>query len=117
MRARLDYHGTRRSLARHLLRNAEAHEAGSWNYLDKEFEETESAVPREGYPEIETLLMALEFWRAWIDASREDWVRPGAIGEADWPRLARRIVAALESDLEIDDPVIVNEFGPRRPTR
>ena len=115
MRRRFDYHGTRRALARRLLHNAEAHEAGSWNYLDQEFETIDRAVPREGHPEIESLLVALGFWKAWIAASRQGWAGPGPLGRADWPRVARRIVAALESDLEIDDPAILDEFGPRRP--
>ena len=117
MRPGLDYHRTRKSLARHLLSNAEAHEAGSWNYLDKGYQEIERAVPREGYPEIETLLIALDFWKAWIDASRGGWQASGGIGEADWPRLARRIVTALESDLEIEDPAILGGFGLRGAVR
>ena len=117
MRRRFDFHGTRKALARHLLRNAEAHEAGSWSYLDKGYEEIERGIPREGHPEIETILVAIDFWAAWIEASRGNRERPGPIGREDWPRLARRIVAALESDLEIDDSEILNEFGPRRPAR
>jgi hypothetical protein len=104
----------RKSLARHLLRNAEAHEAGSHNYLDKGYGEIERAVPREGYPEIETFLIALDFWRAWIEAGRRGWRGSEGIEGTDWPRLARRIVAALESDLDVDDPTILGLFGPRK---
>lgn len=107
----------RRLLARHLLRNAEAQEAGSWSYLDKGYEEIARRIPREGYPEIETILIALDFWKAWIEASRSGWRHPTSTDEQDWPRLARGIVAALESDREVDDPLILARFGPRAPGR
>lgn len=114
MRPKFDHHETRKLLARHLLRNAEAHEAGSWNYLDKGYAEIMRGLPREGYPEIETLLVALDFWGAWIEASRHDWRQHEEIGADDWPRLARRVVEALESDREIDDPAVLGQFGLRR---
>jgi hypothetical protein len=115
MRSDFDYHGTRKNLARLLLRNAEAHEAGSWNYLDRDYEEIERAVPREGYPEIETLLIALDFWKAWIESILHGRPIRAEIRQEDWPLLARRIVDALESDRGIDDPTILTRFGLRRP--
>jgi hypothetical protein len=117
MRPRLDYDRIRRLLARSLLHNAEAHEAGSHNYLDRGHEEIERSVPLEGYPEIETLLIALDFWKAWIEASRTGWPDRAEFGKEEWPRMARRIVSALEADREIDDPVLTSRFGPRRRVR
>jgi len=113
MRTALRHHEARKLLARRLLRNAEAQEAGSWSYLDKGYAEIERGIPREGYPEVETLLVALDFWKAWIEASRRGWTDSDEAGEEDWSRLARRIVAALEADRAIDDPAILDRFGPR----
>jgi hypothetical protein len=117
MRRKLGYHEARKLLAHHLLRNAEAHEMGLHNYLDDGFETVDRGLPREGYPDLAKLLVALELWRGWIDASRRQWHDRRGIREEDWGRLARTVVAALEADVEIDDPEVLAAFGPRFPVR
>lgn len=114
MRRRLDYDEARKRLIHHLLRNAEAHESGFHNYLDRGYEELSADLPREGYPELLKLLIAANFWDAWIDASNHDWRHYKGIRADDWPRLARSIVEALEQDREIDDPEILRHFAPSK---
>ena len=111
MRRQFEYDEARRYLIHHLLRNAEAHESGFYNYLDRGYEELDAGLPREGYPELLKLLIALNFWDSWIDASNHDWKHYRGIRAGDWPCLARRIVEALERDREIDDPVVLNNFS------
>jgi hypothetical protein len=46
-----------------------------------------------------------------LDSSIHDWKYYDGIRSSDWPRLARLIIADLEADREISDPLVIARFG------
>jgi hypothetical protein len=109
----LTYTEAKRSLIENLTGDAVAHESGRYRNIGSGFDELDANLPRDGGPEFEQLFIALAFWDGWIDARNHDWQYYDEIGEADWPALARRIVASLASGQEITEPAVLRHFDFR----
>ena len=99
----LSYEEGRQEMIKGLLRAAAAHEAGRLALIEipESYDLLDFGLPRDGGPEFDKLLVALEFWGGWIDSRNHDWQYYDGIGAADWPRLARSIAADLDVDREI----------------
>jgi hypothetical protein len=98
-----------------LLRCISEHEAGRLLALDTSIDETfdrfDGMLPRDAGPEFDKICVAFEFWAGWMDSSIHDWKYYDGIRASDWPRLARLIIADLEADREISDPLVLARFG------
>lgn len=91
-----------------------AHESGDLRAIDEGYDQLDTELPRDAGPEFDKLLVALEFWDSWIDASNHDWLYyPGLVAE-DWPQLARAIVQDFQQDRDITDERVLEHFDFRR---
>lgn len=109
----LSYNEARQTLIAELTRDAEAHEADRYLDIGAEFERVDAELPRGQGSEFDKFFIAFHFWDGWIDARNHNWQYYEGIEERDWPRLARTIVEALESDQEITDPLVLKHFDFR----
>lgn len=102
-----------------LTRDAVAHEAQRFKDVGIGFDELDAGLPRGLGSEFDKLFIALNFWDGWIDARNHDWQYYKGIREADWPQLARQIVAALSEDREISESVVLAHFDlhERQPSK
>lgn len=105
----LTYAAARDTLMQELLRNAENHEAGTYDAIGRRFDRLEHEFPTGTAPELGRLHIALTFWDGWIDARNNGWPR-GPIGLADWPVLARSVGADLAADRDIADSTVLASF-------
>ncbi len=110
----LSYDEAKTLLIRGLLQAADRHEVGAYEKLGDGFEEIDSGLPRDRRPEFSKLYTALNFWDSWVDASNHQWKYYPGIEAKDWPVLARRIVADLQVDREITDPLVFKWFAPQK---
>ena len=104
-----EYEVSRDALVAELRRDAQAHEAGSYDEIGRRFDAVERHFPHGTAPELGRLHIALTFWDGWVDARNHGWPR-GPIAESDWPALARRIATDLAADREISDPTVLARF-------
>jgi hypothetical protein len=109
----LTYTEAKQFLIENLSRDAAAHEAGRYRDIGRAFDELDANLPRSGGREFDQLFITLAFWDGWIDARNHDWQYYDEIGEADWPALARKIVASLASGQEITEPAVLRHFDFR----
>ena len=93
-----------------LTHDADAHESGRYGDIGIGFDEFDAGLPRDDDTKLHKLFIALAFWDGWIDARNHDWQYYEGINEADWPVLAKRIVASLAEDQEITEPVVLRRF-------
>jgi hypothetical protein len=93
-----------------LLHDAAAHEAGYYDKIGAQFEAFERLLAEvDGYTNNQVSL-AYNFWGGWIDARNHDWRYYEPITDADWPKLARHIVQALQEDRPITEPMLLKHF-------
>jgi hypothetical protein len=112
----LKYNEARPLMIQSLSQAANYHEAGTYEKLNAGFDEMDSKLPRRKGARFSTLLIALNFWDSWIDASNHQWQYYPGIEAEDWPLLARRIVADLKAERPISDPLLLEWFGPEKTT-
>lgn len=96
-----------------LARAIRVHEQGTAQEIGLDYDDVLKAllpIPPEAEFAAE---LALRFYDSWGDAARHDWKYYPGIADEDWPRLARRLIAFLESGERVDDPLLVRKFGPR----
>lgn len=112
----LSYGNAKQKILDVLLLCAAEHDSGRPvaldSTIDKLFDYVDSTLPRFGGSEFDKLTIALEFCAGWLDSSIHGWKFYKGIESADWPRLARLVVADLEADREISDPLVLSHFGP-----
>jgi hypothetical protein len=96
--------------ARRLLAAAEAHECGDLRAIDEGFEEFEARVSADVAAESD-LATVFRFWDGWIDARNHGWQYDEPFGEGHWPILAREVATELLSNLRIENPIVLREFG------
>lgn len=96
-----------------LARDASLHEAGRYGDLGEGFDALDARFPRGAGDDLRRLVFAQEFWAGWLDSSAHGWLFYAPIEEADWPRLARTVVADLVADRPTTDPMLVGHFAPR----
>jgi hypothetical protein len=105
----MTYATARDTLVRELRANALDHEAQRYDAIGRRFDRVEHEFPIGTEPELGRLHIALAFWDGWIDARNNGWPR-GAIGEADWPMLARGIADDLAADQDISEALVLSRF-------
>jgi len=91
-----------------------AHESGDLRAIAEGYDQLDTELPRDAGPEFDKLLVALEFWDSWVDASNHDWLYYPGIAAEDWPRLARAIVQDFQQDRDITDERVLEHFDFRR---
>jgi hypothetical protein len=101
----------RESAATGLLRCADAHEAGDFSEIEREFDVFEASLTQDASAIPNDVLLAFGFWDAWTDSSNHDWRYHEPIQRDDWPRLAREIADTLRSGVPIANPVLLDAFG------
>lgn len=107
-----DYSEARQRMLDALLRAAEWHDSGCLERIEDSYDSVDTGLPRDSGREFDKLFVALTFWDAWIDARNHDWRYYKGVEREDWPRLARSIVADLQADREITNPVVRQLFDP-----
>jgi hypothetical protein len=109
----LIYSEAKQQMINGLLQAASAHEAGRLQGVATSYDALDANLPREAGPEFDRLLIALNYWEGWIDARNHNWQYYEGMREADWPQLARSIVADLEADREITNGLVLTHFDYR----
>ena len=110
----MTYLEAKQALIKELRRDVEAHEASRHEQVGAGFDEFDRKLPRGQGPEFDKLSIAFNFWDGWIDARNHNWLYYDGINESDWPVLARPIIASLEADEEISEPMVLDHFDFRR---
>jgi hypothetical protein len=107
-----DYNSIRRTLIWQLEHDSAAHESGCYEDIGRHFDSVAESfdlvkyyVPR-GSPESARLNTAMAFWDAWIGSRLDNWQNQSGVAEAQWPLLARRLVADLVADRDVSDPTL-----------
>ena len=99
-------------LAHCLRRDADLHEAGEVWKVGEDFDDVEDEI-RENEHDDEPnyhLCEGLMFWDAWIDSRNHNFSHYKPLTKDDWPRLARKVAAIVESQGETDDEEILWVF-------
>jgi hypothetical protein len=113
----LSYSEATQRMIEGLLQAAHAHEGGCLEGIETSFDLLDANLPRDAGPDFDKLLIALDFWDGWIDSRNHDWRFYKGIGPEDWPRMARRIVADLQSGREITDELVLSQFDFKNRTQ
>ncbi len=102
-----------------LLNDATAHEAGRYKDIGAQFEAFERLLTEADGNTNNQISLAYDFWDGWVDTRNHDWRYYEPITEADWPRLARHIVQALQEDRPVTELMLLNYFQrmPRPPLK
>jgi hypothetical protein len=110
-RAELPYNDAREVLVSALRRNASLHVDLSFGEMSDGYEDLSARMPRDPDRRFDKLRLALNFWRAWLDAAEHGWLFHDPFVETDWPLLAGRIADDLNADREILDVRLLKHFG------
>ena len=105
----MDYTEARDMLVTQLLQDAAAHEAGQYDAIGRRFDALEHRFPVGTAPDLGRLHIALTFWDGWVHARNHGWP-PGPIPEAEWPVLAREVVADLKADRDLTSAKVLRHF-------
>ena len=104
------YDGLRERLANALQRDATLHKAGQYDKLGEGFLELHAALRQGGDHRYQKLIVAIQFWDAWILARNTDWLEYDHIPEAVWGELGEKVAADLHADRNIVDPRVRAAF-------
>lgn len=104
------YHTLRQRLAAMLKRDALLQTLGQHDKIGANFLETQSRLKSGGDQRYHKLIVAMNFWDAWIMARNMDWMEHEHLLEADWPRLAVAVAVDLAADRDISDPRVKAAF-------
>ena len=105
----MDYREARDTLVTQLLQDAAAHDAGQYDAVGRRFDALEHRFPIGTAPDLGRLHIALTFWDGWVHARNHGWP-PGPISEAEWPILAREVVADLQADRDLTSEKVLKHF-------
>ena len=105
-----DYDWIRHRLALALTRDAGLHKLRHYDQIGAGFLETQALLKSGGDHRYQKLIVALNFWDAWILARNTDWLEHDHIPEAQWSSLAKVVAADLEADREITNAGVINAF-------
>jgi hypothetical protein len=94
-----------------LKSNIEIHEKENFTQLKETFDKIFNELGTLFYSENINEKIAFNFLDSWYDASNHDWLFYEGIEKDDWPSLARIIIKCLETDEEITNPIILNNFA------
>lgn len=104
------YADIRRRLAAAIKRDASLHKLRRYEHLGKDFLEFRSALRQGGDERYRKLVVAIQFWDAWILARNTDWLEYDHIPEQSWGLLADIVAADLLADRDIEDARIRAAF-------
>jgi hypothetical protein len=100
-------------LASALEADADAHDAGRYDAVGERYDDILGEVLPFWDSHPRALSMGFHFWDCWVDARNHDWQYHPDADEADWPRLARAVAAALRSGQDPDGvPLALLAPGP-----
>jgi hypothetical protein len=102
----MDQAKDRESAVDGLLRCADAHEAGDFRAIEREFDAFEASLTQDASAIAHDVLLAFGFWDAWTDSSNHDWKYHEPIRRDDWPHLAREIAESLRRRAPIVNPAL-----------
>lgn len=104
------YDPLRRRLAAAIKRDASLHKLRRYEGIGKDFLEFRSALRHGGDHRYQKLVVAVQFWDAWILARNTDWLEYDHIPEVTWGELANNVAADLAADRDIGDPRVRAAF-------
>ena len=104
------YHDVRRRLAAAIKRDASLHKLRRYEQIGRDFLDFRSALRQGGDERYRKLVVAMQFWDAWILARNTDWLEYAHIPETMWGMLADVVAADLLADRNIEDPRIRAAF-------
>ncbi len=104
------YDNLRERLATALERDARLHEAGQYERIGQGFLDFQSVLRLGGDERYRKLVVALNFWDAWILARNTDWLEHDSIDERSWARLAAMVAADLRADRNVSEPHVRARF-------
>jgi hypothetical protein len=114
------YDAARQAVVAGLMEDAQAHEAGRYAEIGRQFPSVRDRVSRQDPAWNFRLQLALRFWRGWTLARDERWRLSDdntPMAAADWPRFARTIASDLSVDRDTTDPAIIGRFAYATPWR
>ena len=104
------YDGVRRRLAAAIKRDASLHKLRRYEQIGRDFLDFRSALRQGGDHRYQKLVVAMQFWDAWILARNTDWLEYEHIPEQTWGELADSVAADLLADRDIADPRVRAAF-------
>lgn len=104
------YEPCRLRLIAALKRDAALHGAKRYEQIGAGFLELQSVLRQGGDHRYRKLIVAMNFWDAWILARNTDWLEHDHVPEATWGPLAVGVAADLEADRDITDPRVQATF-------
>ena len=107
----MTYDRVRILVADALERAATAHEAGRYRELAPILKQVDVPDTRGEGSSFAKIGIALNFFDGWVEAADRQGHYYDGISQADWPRLARVVAAALRTDRDIPVPVVLQHFA------
>lgn len=105
-----EYLTIRKRLAAVLKRDAGLHQLKRYEDIGAGYMDVQSTLRFGGDQRYQKLIVALNFWDAWILARNTDWLEHDQIPEFLWPALALIVAADLDADRDITDPRVRRSF-------
>lgn len=105
-----EYLTIRKRLAAVLKRDAGLHQLKRYEGIGAGYMDVQSTLRFGGDQRYQKLIVALNFWDAWILARNTDWLEHDQIPEFLWPALALIVAADLDADRDITDPRVRRSF-------
>jgi len=105
-----EYLKIRNRLSAVLKRDAGLHRLKRYAGLGAGYMDVESTLRFGGDQRYQKLIVALNFWDAWILSRNTDWLEHDQIPEFLWPALALIVAADLDADRDITDPRVQHAF-------
>jgi len=106
----LEYLAIRKRLSAVLRRDAGLHWLKRYERIGDGYMDLQSALRFGGDQRYQKLIVALNFWDAWILARNTDWFEHDQIPESLWPVLGLIVAADLDADHDITDPRVRRAF-------
>ncbi len=98
-----EYDPIRKRLAAAIKRDAALHKLRRYDKIGEGFLDFRSQLRQGGDQRYQKLVVAMQFWDAWILARNTDWLEVEHIPEATWAALADTVVGDLLANREITD--------------
>lgn len=105
-----EYLAIRKRLSAVLKRDAGLHKLKRYERIGAGYMDVQSTLRFGGDQRYQKLIVALNFWDAWILARNTDWLEHDQIPEFLWPVLALVVAADLDADRDILDPRVRRAF-------
>lgn len=104
------YDPIRKRVAAAIKRDASLHKLRRYDKIGDGFLDLRSLLRQGGDHRYQKLVVAMQFWDAWILARNTDWLEYDHIPEAVWGELADTVAGDLMADRDISDPRVRATF-------